>query len=120
MIFGVCQVNTIGVNQSRDTHLVKFQAHQTSHKRGSCGDGGDDLPGDLLCRVAIGNRNTIIHCAKVGTRGNEVNMMIRVIILLKIYRREAVSRKRGGRRQFLRRFRQIIDVCTKRVLLDDT
>lgn len=80
----------------KNTHLVEFQANQTSHKRCSRGDGGDNLPSDLFGSVAIGYGNAVIHCAKVRGGSNEVNVMVGVIILLKVYRCETVSCK-GGR-----------------------
>jgi len=41
--------------------------------------------------VAISRGDAIVHCAKVGSGGDEVDVVIGIVILLKFYRIEAES-----------------------------
>jgi len=75
--------------------LVEFQTNQPRYK-GSCGrNGRDDLPRNLLGRVSIGNGYVVIHSTEIGSGGDEVDMMVGIVILLEFDWSKAVSRQRG-------------------------
>ena len=67
------------------TNLVEFQAHQTRDE-GSCGgDGRNDLAGNLLRRVAISGVDAVVHGTEVGSSGDEIDVVVCVIILLELH-----------------------------------
>ena len=83
------------------TNLVEFQAHQTRDE-GSCGgDGRNDLAGNLLRRVAVGGGDAVVHRTQVGRGSDEIDMMVRIIVLLELNRVQAVADKRRRGRELL-------------------
>jgi hypothetical protein len=47
----------------------------------------------LLGRVAISGGDAVIHCAKVGSSSDEVDVVVGIIVLLKLYGIKAESSK---------------------------
>ena len=76
------------------TNLVEFQAHQTRDE-GSCGgDGRNDLAGNLLRRVAVGGLDVVIRRTQIRSSSDEVDVVVRIIVLLELNRVQAVADKR--------------------------
>ena len=79
--------------------LVKLQAHQTSDQSGGRSDSRDDLTRDLLRRVTIRRVDTVVHRPQIRRGRNEVNMMVRVVVLLELHGVQAEpSKGRRGRK----------------------
>lgn len=81
--------------------LVEFEANETRCERSRRRDGRDDLAGDLLRLVSVGRGDAVVERPEVGGRGNEVDVEIRVVVLLKIDRVKPVAGERRGRRKRL-------------------
>jgi len=65
-----------------------------ANDKGRCGgDRRDDLPGNLLGRVAISGVYAVIHGAKVRSSSDEVDVVIGIVIFLKLYGIKAESSK---------------------------
>lgn len=86
----------LAVNQ-----LVKFQANQTDSESSGCSDGRDNLSRDEFGLMPIGKGDAIVSGTQVGSGGDEVNVVIRVIILLEVNRlkSETSERSRRGKRR---------------------
>ena len=78
------------------TNLVEFQAHQTRDE-GSCGgDGRHDLAGNLLRRVAVGGLDVVIRRTQIRSSSDEVDVVVRIIVLLKLDRVQAIADQGRG------------------------
>ena len=66
--------------------LVQLENYKSSHKCGSGGNGRDNLAGNELGLVAVGLLNLVVFGAKVAACRDEVDVMVRVIVLLKVNR----------------------------------
>ena len=77
-----------------ETNLVELQTDETGDQRCGGGDGRDDLPGDLLRCMPVGRRDVVVEGAQVRSRGDEVDMEVRVVVLLELYRGETVANER--------------------------
>lgn len=77
--------------------LVKFQANQTDgESSGSC-DGRDNLACNEFGLMLVGRGNTIVSGTQVGSGGDEVNVVVRVIILLEVNGLKSETSQRSGR-----------------------
>ena len=103
------------------TDLVELEADQAGDERGGGRDRGDDLAGNLLGRVAVCGRDAVVHGAEVRRSGDEVDVEVRVVILLELDRVEAVTNERRWRWKLLDQIRKVrvcerrpVSVCTQR------
>jgi hypothetical protein len=78
------------------TYLVELKANETSNQRRCSGDSRDDFAGNLLGVVSISRFDAIVHRPKIRGCGDEVNVVVGVVILLKFHRIEAETRQGGG------------------------
>ena len=74
-----------------DTNLVQLKAYKSGHECGGGGNSGNDLARNMLRCVAIGIGDAVVGSTKIGASSNEVNVMVRVIILFKVDWVEAVA-----------------------------
>ena len=80
-------------------YLVQLEADKSDRERSRRGNRGDDLSGDQLRLVLVGGRNGIVGSSQVGCGGDEVNVVVGVIVFLEIDRRQSQTSERGWRWQ---------------------
>ena len=85
----------------REANLVKLQADQASDQRRSRGNGRDDLAGNLLGRMPVGGVDAVVQRTQVRRGGDEVNVVIRVVVLLELDRVQTVADERRRGRELL-------------------
>lgn len=76
------------------SYLVEFEANKTSNKRSSGSDRWNDLACDLLRVVTIRRFDIVVQRTKVGSCCDEVDVMVRIIILLKLDWVQSIARHR--------------------------
>ena len=76
------------------THLVQLKADKTGNKRRRSRNGGDDLARDLLRSVTVRGVNAVVERTQVRRGGDEINVVVRVVVLLELYRGETVANER--------------------------
>ena len=76
--------------------LVQLKVDQTSHERRCRRDGRDDLASNELGLVAVSLLDLVVLRAEVAGRRDEVDVVVGIIILLKLDRRELESCQRLG------------------------
>lgn len=81
--------------------LVKLEDDQTCHQSRGGGNGRNDLASNKLGLVSIGLFNLVILGAQVACGGDEVNVMICVIVLLEFNGCELEASHLASRRQVL-------------------
>ncbi len=64
--------------------LVKLQVDEAGDQRRRGGNGRDDLPGDELGAVAVGRGDLVVLGAEVAGRGDEVNVVVGIVVLFKL------------------------------------
>lgn len=89
-------------------HLVELQTNQTRDERRRGGYCGNDLTSDLLSGMSIGDRDIVVHGTEIGCSGNEVNMMVGIVIFLEFYWVEPISCHRRWCRKSLRESGKVI------------
>ncbi|KAI6759397.1 hypothetical protein HG530_010077 [Fusarium avenaceum] len=77
--------------------LEQFKHHQSGNQCGSSSNSWDDLASDELGLVSISRLDLVVLCSQVTTSGNEIDVMVGVIILLEVNRDQLESRQRAGR-----------------------
>ena len=82
------------MQSAKETDLIQLQADKTGDERSRCRDGGDDLTRNLLRRMPVCRCDAVVHRAEVRRSGDEVDMVVRIIVLLEFDRVEAVTDKR--------------------------
>lgn len=95
---------------NQNTHLVQFEANETSSQRCGGGDGGNDFPGDLLRVVTISDGDSVVHGPQIGSSGDEVHVEIGVVVLLERGGNHPVSHEGRRRRKSRRNRREIVVV----------
>lgn len=86
----------LAVNQ-----LVKFQANQTDSESSGSSDGRDNLARNEFGLMPVGKGDAIVTGTQVGSGGDEVNVVVRIIILLEVngLKSETSERSRRGKRR---------------------
>jgi hypothetical protein len=77
------------------TNLVKLETHQAYDERRRCSNGRYDFTSNLLRGMAVSGIDAVVHRTKVGSGGDEVDMIVCVIVLLELDRVEAIANERG-------------------------
>ena len=70
-------------------HLVQLQAHQADRQCCRSSNGRDDFPSNEFRLMSVRLCNGVIGCAKIRGSGDEVDVMVGIVIFLKIDRVEA-------------------------------
>jgi hypothetical protein len=83
------------------THLVELEDGQAADDRGRRDERGDNLAGNLFRLVLVGRGDAVVEGAQVRGRVDEGDVVVCVVILLEIDRRQAVAGERGRRGQGL-------------------
>ena len=65
--------------------LVKIQTNKACDERRSSSNSRNDLARNLLCGMAVCYVDIVVHGAEIGCCGDEVDMMIGIIILFELY-----------------------------------
>ena len=85
--------------------LVKLEDDETRHQRGGRGDGGDNLSGDELGLVPVRLLDLVVLGAEVTAGSDEIDMVVRIIVLLELDRHQLEARElargRDGRDDLL-------------------
>ena len=76
--------------RANTAHLVQLKADKTGNKRRRSRNGGDDLARNLLGRVPVSRRDAVVQRTEVGRRSDEVDVVVRIIVLLELDRVQAV------------------------------
>lgn len=67
-------------------NLVELETHKTSDKRRRGRNRRNDLSGNLFGGMTIGSSDAVVHGTEVGCRSDEINVMVRVLVLFKVNR----------------------------------
>jgi hypothetical protein len=94
--------------------LVQFEADETRHERRGRGDGWDNLPGNLLGRVPVGGVDAVVHGPQVRASRDEINVVVRVVVLLKVDGVETVASQRRRSRELLGQLHRV-GICGPRL-----
>ncbi|CAF3535359.1 unnamed protein product [Fusarium graminearum] len=97
--------------------LVQLQNNQASHQRSGCGNGRNDLASNELGLVSISWLNLVVLGPQVAASSDEIDVMVRVIVLLEIDRNELESRQRAGGRQTVSQLLDLVVVVEARLRL---
>lgn len=89
------------------SNLVEFEANQTSYQRRCGSNGWNNLSSNLLGGVSISDVDAIVKSSQVRSGSDKIDVMVRIIVLLKFDRIKAVSSK--GRRCW-KRFNDLVHV----------
>mmetsp|Transcript_1318 Transcript_1318/g.2673 ORF Transcript_1318/g.2673 Transcript_1318/m.2673 type:complete len:233 (-) Transcript_1318:770-1468(-) len=66
--------------------LAELDVHEAAHSRGGRRQSWNDLPGRHLDGVAFGGLDVVVPGAEVGGDGEEVDVVVGVVVLLKVVR----------------------------------
>lgn len=80
-------------------YLVQLEADKSDRERSRRGNRWDDLSGDQLRLVLVGGRNGIVGSSQVGCGGDEIDVVVGVIVFLEIDRCQSQTSERGWRWQ---------------------
>ena len=80
-------------------NLVELKHNQAGNQRSGRGNSGNDLSSDELGLVSISGLDLVVFGSQVTASSDEINVMVRVIILLEVNRNQLESRQRAGRGQ---------------------
>lgn len=72
--------------------LVEFKDDKTSDKCSGRRDGRNDLSGDKLRLVAVCGCNAVVLGTEIACSSDKVDVMVRIVVLLKFYRFKLESR----------------------------
>lgn len=90
--------------------LVQLETDEADDERRRRGDRGDDLARDLLRRVTVGGVDAVVHRAEVGGGGDEVDMVVGVVVLLEVDRVQAVPGEGRRRWELVREIDGVVTV----------
>lgn len=80
-------------------HLVQLETDESDGEGSRRRDGGDDLSSNQLRLVPVSLGDAVVGSPQVGRGGDEVDVVVRVVILLKVNRSESQSGQRRRRRE---------------------
>ena len=89
------------IEDEEGTNLVQLEADESDDEGGCSGNGGNDLAGNLLGSVLVSDSDVVVHRTQVGRGGDEVDVVVRVVVLLKFHGVQAVANQRRWRWQLL-------------------
>ena len=87
--------------RKEETDLVELKTNETGDKRRRRRNSGNDLTRDLLRRVAVGGGDAVVHRTQVGRGSDEIDMIVRIIVLLELNWVQAIADKRRRGRELL-------------------